>query len=295
MKTLLALVGIAGFTMLAVMASCVASAQLATNVTITNLQGRVFRNITLDHANEMGVVWTTAGGNMGEIKFTDLPMDFWDKLSLSNSAQKYIAAIALRQDQERQRQIAREKAARQQMEVQRNLQEMLSATNSEEQKIDAMEDDSTNMSPDEKSARDGLLKALLGISSSTSVGVNRNDYGSLLAKTRAALEFARTKLPIEHHKKFLLCAEKAIGFYSKANDEWSDYFKYDWEREQDETYMSVADFYDLRENGVPVQASNFTEKGNGVYVVPFKTALSLYWQAADIYVHKMQAEEASLP
>ncbi len=29
--------------------------------------------------------------------------------------------------------------------------------------------------------------------------------------------------------------------------------------------------------------------------VPFKKSLNLYWQAADIYVHKMQRDAASLP
>jgi hypothetical protein len=286
----------------AMLQTATGGAQLATNVTITNLQGRVYRNITLDHTNKLGVIWTAADGSLGQFKYTDLAMDYWEKLNLSNSAQKYVEAAALQkeQQQERERQVrtAQEEAARQKAELNRSVQDLLSATNSEEQKIDAMQDNPTNMSPDEKSARDGLLKALLDISSSTSVGVNRNDYGTLLAKANSALAFAQTKLPVDRHGKFLLCAAKAIGYYSKANDDWSDYFKYDWQREQDETLMSASDFYDLRQGGLPVDASSYkkdTEGEGHLFDVPFKASLNLYWQAADIYIHKMQRDAVSLP
>jgi hypothetical protein len=274
-------------------------AQLATDVTLTNLQGKVYNNITIDHTNKLGVVWTGADGSMGQIKYNDLPMEYWVNLKLSDSAKKYDEAIALQQEQEQKARLAQaeatRQAAKQQAELNMMTQDMLTATNSKEMEIDAMVDNPTNMSPDEKSARDGLLKALLDISSSTSVGVNRNDYGTLLAKANSALSFARTKLAVERHGKFLLCAAKAVGYYSKANDEWSDYFKYDWEREQDRTYMSAGDFYDLRQNGLPVEASNYSKQSDGVFSVPFKESLNLYWEAADIYIHKMQRDAASLP
>jgi hypothetical protein len=279
---------------LAIMAYYTATAQLATNLTITNLQGKVYRDITLDHTNTLGVVWVAADGSMGEFKYTDLAMEYWDKLNLSDSAKNVQQAAALRKQREQQAKIAQEESARQQAELtaksNQEVQDQLSATNSEEQKIDAMVDKSTDFSPDETSARDGLLKALLDISSSTSVGVNRNDYGELLAKATSALAFGKIKLPLEHHQKFLLCAEKAIGYYSKANDEWSDYFKYDWERDQDETLMTVYEFYDLRQNGLPVDTSTFRKSVGNIFYVPFHESLTLYWQAADIYVNKMQTE-----
>ena len=87
-------------------------AQLATNVTVTNLQGRVFRDITLDHTNKLGVIWMGADGSMGQFKYTDLAMEFWNKLNLSNSAQKYIEATALQQEQERQAKIAHDATLR---------------------------------------------------------------------------------------------------------------------------------------------------------------------------------------
>lgn len=285
-------------------------AQLATNVTITNLQGRVYSNITLDHTNKLGVIWMAADGSIGQIKYTDLAIECWNKLNLPESVHEYVEAAALQQERERQAIIAQEEAARQQAELSRiaqekvaqqqaelnrSMQDLLSATNSEEREIDAIEDNPANMSPDEKSARDSLLKALLDISSSTSIGVNRNDYGSLLAKANSALLFGKTKLSIERHRKYLLCAAKAIGYYSKANDEWSDYFKYDWEREKEETFMSVYDFYDLRQNGLAVDTSTYKKDEGGHFYVPFKESLNLYWQAADIYVHKMQKDAALLP
>jgi hypothetical protein len=283
-----------GIFCLAIMAYYTAPAQLATNLTITNLQGKVYRNITLDHTNTLGVVWVAADGSMGEFKYTDLAMEYWDRLNLSDSARNVQEAVALRHQQEQQARMAQEESARQQAELaarlNREVQDQLSATNSEEQKIDAIVDKHRDMSPDETAARDGLLKALLDISSSTAVGVNRNDYGELLAKATSALAFGKIKLPVERHQKYLLCAEKAIDYYSKANDEWSDYFKYDWERDQDETLMTVDDFYDLRQNGSPVDTSAFRKRDGNIFYVPFHESLTLYWQAADIYVHKMQKD-----
>ena len=55
--------------------------------------------------------------------------------------------------------------------------------------------------------------------------------------------------------------------------------------------MGVNDFYDLRVNGVKVDASNYRNaESTVVFYVPFKESLTLYWQAADIYVHKMQRD-----
>jgi hypothetical protein len=162
---------------------------------------------------------------------------------------------------------------------------MLSAANTKELEIIALEDSAkTNISPEEKSARDGLFKALLDISSATAVGVTRNDYGSLLAKAHSAFEYGRTKLSAERHKRFLACSETAIKFYTKANEEWDDYFKYDWEREQDETLMSAADFYELRLYGVTTETSDYKRNNSRLFYVPFHRSLNLYWKAADIYV-----------
>lgn len=276
-----------------------ASGQLASNLTITNLQGRVYRNITLDHTNVLGVVWKAADGSMGEFKYTDLSMACWDQLNLAGNAKNVQKAAAIKKEQEEEIRVAQEEVARQQAEVAREqaetaaklnqqIENKLSAANVEEQQVDKMTDTLTNTSPEQIAARDALLKALLDISSSTTVGVNRNDYGRLLAKAISALEFGKIKLPADQHGKFLICAEKAIRFYSKANDDWADYFKYDWERDQDETLMSVDDFYDLRQNGLLVSTSSFQKNNDGFFYVPFKESLNLYWQAADIYVHKMQ-------
>jgi hypothetical protein len=280
---------------LAILVSFTASSQLATNVTVTNLQGKIFHNITLDHTNMLGVVWVAPDGGMGQFRYTDLPMEYWDKLNLSNSAQQYIEAIRLKHEREQQEEAAQREAARQQADAENRLnnivQDELSASNSEEQIVDAMPACPTNMTSDETTARDGTLKALLDISSATGVGVNRNDYGNLLTKATSALAFGKTKLTTERHQKFLTCAEKALHFYSKANDNWSDYFQHDWEREQDEMMMGVNDFYDLRVNGVKVDASNYRNaESTVVFYVPFKESLILYWQAADIYVHKMQRD-----
>lgn len=85
---------------------------------------------------------------------------------------------------------------------------------------------------------------------------------------------------------------KAIGYYAKANDEWSDYFKYDWERERDETLMSLYDFKDLAQNGMAIDISAYRTKENDttMFYVPFQKCLTLYWQAADIYVQKMHKD-----
>ena len=271
-----------------------ALAQLATNVTVTNLQGRVYKDITLDHTNSLGIVWKAQDGSIGQIKYTDLAMEYWDKFNLSDNAKNAMESITRKQEQERQARARLEEEARQQAELldkqNRDEQNLLSATNSEEKMVDALEAKPADMSPEEKTARDGILKALLDISSATSVGVSRNNYGDLLAKAASALAFGKTKLPTERHKKYLICAEKALGFYDKANDEWSDYFKNDWQREREEALMSSYDFYNLRRNGLMVDASSFRKADRHIYYVSFKKCLTLYWQAADIYVQKMQKD-----
>jgi hypothetical protein len=162
----------------------------------------------------------------------------------------------------------------------------------EEEKIDALKAKPFLMSSEEKAARDNILKDLLDISSATAIGVNRDRYGDLLTKALSTLTFEKTKLSTERHLKFLLCASKAIDYYAKANNQWSDYFKYDWMRERKEALMSQFDFDDFRENGLTVNASNYHkyEKDTGYFFVPFNECLSMYWQVADIYVEKMKEE-----
>lgn len=160
----------------------------------------------------------------------------------------------------------------------------------EEEQIDALKAKPLLMSSEEKQARDNILKALLDISSATAVGVNRNSYSDLLTKALSTLTFEKTKLSTERHRKFLLCATKALGYYAEANDTWSDYFKYDWMRDQDEALMSQADFNDLRQNGVTVDVANYRQYENDktMFYVPFNDCLSLYWKAADVYIEKMK-------
>lgn len=285
-------------------------AQLETNVTITNLQDKVYSNITLDHTNNLGVVWTTADGSMGQIKFTDLSVETWNQLNLPDGLKRSIVAFvskkiaeeasakAVQEGADRQARAAHEEADRQasaDQEAKDKLQaeilaEVQSTTNSEEQQINSLKAKPALMSSEEKTSRDNILKALLDVSSATSVGVTRNDYGSLLAKAVSSLTFERTQLKTERHVKYLFCAEKAIGYYTKANDEWSDYFKYDWMREKEETMMSQYDFIDLARNGLKIDISTFsnTEDSKTMFYVPFKKCLELYWEAADIYVEKMK-------
>ncbi len=50
MRIILLIVFVIAFTFTAL-------AQIATNVTLTNLQGRVYTNITLDHTNQIGLMY----------------------------------------------------------------------------------------------------------------------------------------------------------------------------------------------------------------------------------------------
>jgi hypothetical protein len=201
-----------------------AAAQLATNVTVTNLQGKVFQNVTIDHTNFLGVVWVAPDGGMGEFRYGAFPMEFWTSLGLSNCAEQYYEAVKLKQDQERrerqflEQEIKEERAqAAALKKIDKEVQDQLSASNSEEQLVDAMPASPSNMTSEEISARDAILKALLNVSSATDVGVTRNDYGDLLAKAISALAFGKTKLSPERHEKFLTCAEKAVRFYTEAS------------------------------------------------------------------------------
>lgn len=162
----------------------------------------------------------------------------------------------------------------------------------EEEKIDALKEKPFLMSSEEKASRDNILKALLDISSATAVGVSYNNYGNLVAKALSTLTFEKTRLSTERHTKFLLCSMKAIGYYARANDKWSLYFKYDWMREQNEALMSQVEFDDFCENGLTVNASNYRryDKGKDLFFVPFKECLSMYWQVADVYIEKMKEE-----
>jgi hypothetical protein len=163
----------------------------------------------------------------------------------------------------------------------------------EEEKIDALKAKPFLMSSEEKAARDNILKVLLDISSATAIGVSRDRYGDLLAKALSTLTFEKTKLSTERHVKFLLCALKAIDYYAKANNQWSDYFKYHWMRERNETFMSQSDFDDFRENGLTVNAANYRQceiKDKDLFYVPFNDCLSMYWHVADVYIEKMKEE-----
>ena len=160
----------------------------------------------------------------------------------------------------------------------------------EEEQIDALEAKPVLMSSEEKTSRDNILKALLNVQSATALGVARDKFGDLLTTALSTLSFEKTKLSAERHEKFLECADKAIHYYTKANDEWSDYFKYDWMRDKNETFMYQYDFDDLRQNGVNVDATQYSHDANvnEAFVVPFDDCLSLYWKAADVYIEKMK-------
>lgn len=145
------------------------------------------------------------------------------------------------------------------------------------------------MSSEEKTSRDNILKALLDVQSATSLGVTHNKYGDLLATSLSALNFEKTKLSARRHEKFLRCAEKAIHFYAKANDEWSDYFKYDSMRENKEVWLRQYDFDDLSQNGVVIDSSKYARDSDGFFIhVPLDDCLSIYWRATDGYIEKMK-------
>jgi hypothetical protein len=122
----------------------------------------------------------------------------------------------------------------------------------EEEQIDALRAKPLLMSSEEKTARDNILKSLLDIQSSTAIGVTYDRYGDILSKALSTVTFEKTKLSTERHQKFLLCVVKAIDYYHQANAQWSDYFKYDWMREENKAIMSQSDFDDFRQNGLSI-------------------------------------------
>lgn len=70
-----------------------ASAQLATDVTITNLSGRVYANVTLDRTNNLGIIWIKSDGSSGMLKYKDLPADVLLRYGIStNVIQAAVAA-----------------------------------------------------------------------------------------------------------------------------------------------------------------------------------------------------------
>ena len=170
-----------------------------------------------------------------------------------------------------------------------------------EQAIDALKPSPTRLIPEEKDYREDILTGLIAISSATSVGIQRYTYGSLLFKARYALESEKTKLPLERNKKYILCAEKAIHYYTKANAVWLDQFRdkaFDVLDNSDAanyeigtyTLMYQHDFDDLRLNGILVDVPSIRETRNdeNTFLVPVKKCINLYWQAADNYIQKMQ-------
>jgi hypothetical protein len=159
----------------------------------------------------------------------------------------------------------------------------------DEEKIDSLKAKPLMMSAEEKTSRDNILKALLDISSATALGVNRAKYGDLLTKALSTLMFEKTKLPMERHRKYLVCAAKAIDYYNQANKEWSGYFESEWMMKNNKLLMGRTTFDDLLQNGVPVDLSQYwnIQNSRDVFEVPLNEGLSLFWQAAGIYIEKM--------
>lgn len=130
--------------------------------------------------------------------------------------------------------------------------------------------------------------------SAASLGVTYDRYGELLIKADSTLNFEKTKLPDPdyRHSQYLSYAKDAIRNYSKANEAWNSYLKYEWMREKKQALMHDWNFRDLRECGVNVDETTYPPALNikGAYLVPFNECLSLYWKAADIIIEKMKGE-----
>jgi hypothetical protein len=77
MKTTIQILTLTTFTL-------TASAQIATNVTITNIASKVYSGITLDHTNNCGFVWKAKDGSMGQLKYSDLPADVLARYQVSS-------------------------------------------------------------------------------------------------------------------------------------------------------------------------------------------------------------------
>jgi hypothetical protein len=128
-----------------------------------------------------------------------------------------------------------------------------------------------------------VLKALLTIQSATSVGVSYSKHGDLLVELVSTVELEKTK--VKPLGSFWMAVDDTIRVYKHANDTWSDYFKYDFEREKG-VLMSGWDIKEFRERGVRVDTSRFQadETDSNTFYVPINSALSLYWEEADSYI-----------
>ena len=148
------------------------------------------------------------------------------------------------------------------------------------------------MTSDEKMARENILRALLDVASATQLGVTRANYSALVTKALSTLNFEKIKLSSARHANYLDCADNAIHFYARANDEWSDYFKYDWMREEKITLMMQFNFDELKRAGVNVSSTDYPRDPNAptAFRVPFDDCLSLYWKAADKFIDKMKTD-----
>lgn len=163
---------------------------------------------------------------------------------------------------------------------------------SEVKSIESVRTKPVPMTSDEKMARENILRALLDVASATQLGVTRANYSALVTKALSTLNFEKIKLSASRHVNYLDCADNAIHFYAKANDEWSDYFKYDWMREEKITLMGQFSFDELKSAGVKVNSASYPRDRNNssVFRVPFDDCLSLYWKAADIFIDKMKLD-----
>lgn len=148
------------------------------------------------------------------------------------------------------------------------------------------------LSAEEKTSRENILKALLEVQSATAVGVTRDRYGELLIKADSTVNFEKTKLSYSRNSDFLANASDAIRWYSKANHEWDSYFKYDWMREKDQALMFPYTLEEISKLGVKIDTAQLSRDPDlkDTYLVPFKACLSLYWEAADVFVEKLKGE-----
>src|SRR5208283_3252528 len=99
---------------------------IATSVTFTNLQGRVYNGVTLDHTNSLGIIWTAQDGSMGQIKYTDLSLETWQQLNIAKAIKNSIVSVANEKlaekaaaDAKRKELEQQEKAAQEQQDRQR--------------------------------------------------------------------------------------------------------------------------------------------------------------------------------
>ncbi len=163
---------------------------------------------------------------------------------------------------------------------------------SEIKPIESVRTKPSPMTSDEKMARENILRALLDVASATQLGVTRANYSALATKALSTLNFEKIKLSSSRHANYLDNADRAIHFYAEANDEWSDYFKYDWMQEEKVTIMSQYRFDDLRSAGVNVDSSNYPRDATNqkFFRVPFDDCLSLYWKAADKFIDNMKSD-----